>query len=262
MLTFTPHDDVTEVRADIMVGRRSIYHVSAFLFDGTLFDSGPPRTGRALAQWAQTQTIQQIANTHHHEDHIGGNPFVPVPAFAPAWTVAYLANPPRIPLYRRLVWGQPRPGAATPLGETLSSAHHTLHVIPTPGQAHDHVAFWLPERGWLFSGDLFIATRARYIRPEDDLPAWLASLRRVLAYDFDTLFCAHAGRVTDAHAAIRRKIAFWEELGQQTRELAGQGYDEAAISRQLLGRDNFLTWWSRGNFSKRNLIHALLAGQA
>lgn len=260
MLRTRQHGDVTEIRLTTTFLGRPMYSVSAYLFDGTLVDTGPPRTGRELARWAAGQPIDQIVNTHHHEDHVGGNAFLShLPALAPPDTVPRLARAPRIPLYRRTTFGQPRPATATALGDVVATRHHTLHVIPTPGHAFDHVVLWLPERGWLFSADLYLMERARYVRRRDDVGLWMESLRRMLAYDFDTMFCAHAGPVGDAHAAIRRKLAYWEELQGEALRLADAGCSPQAIRRRLLGREGFLTAWSGGNFSKENLIRALLA---
>lgn len=263
MLRTRQHGDVTEIRLTTTLLGRPLYSVSAYLFDGTLIDTGPPRTGRELAAWAEGQAITQIVNTHHHEDHVGGNAFLPhLPALAPQETAPRLARAPRIPFYRSSTFGQPRPALASPLGDTVSTGSHTLQVIPTPGHAFDHVVLWLPERGWLFSADLFLMERARYVRRRDDVGLWMESLWRMLAYDFDTMFCAHAGKVTDAHEAIRRKLAYWDELRGEARRLAGDGYGVRAIRSRLLGREGFLTYWSGGNFSKENLIRALLTRDA
>lgn len=259
MLHTRQHGPVTELRLTTTIFRRPSYSVSAFFFDGTLIDTGPPRTGREIAAWAREQTIAQIVNTHQHEDHIGGNAYLAhLPAFAPAGAAPVIREPPRLPLYRRTTFGQPRPAPVAVLGETVNTCHHTLHVIPTPGHAPDHVVLWLPERGWLFSADLYLMARAKYVRLLDDVGQWVASLQHVLDYDFDTMFCSHAGRVPDAKAAIRRKLAYWAQIQEQARELESHGHSSREIRDRLLGRESFLTYWSRGRFAKINLIEALL----
>ncbi|MDX1687556.1 MAG: MBL fold metallo-hydrolase [Candidatus Promineifilaceae bacterium] len=260
MLDVRQHGPVTEVRLTSTILGRPLYSVAAFYFDGVLFDTGPPRTGRELAAWARGVEIERIVNTHQHEDHVGGNAFLPsVPALAPAGALPTIRQAPPLPLYRRVPFGQPRPAHADPLGDTVSTRSHTLQVIPTPGHAPDHVVLLLPQKGWLIGGDLFLMERAKYVRQIDDVAQWMDSLRAILAYDFDVLFCGHAGRVPDAKAAIRRKIAYWEELGEKAREMADQGHRAEEIRDSLLGNEGLLTYWSRGRFAKLNLIEQLLA---
>ena len=141
----------------------------------------------------------------------------------------------------------------------LRTRHHTLQVIATPGHAPAHVALLLPEEGWLFSGDLYLMGRARYVRQQDDVGTWLDSLRRILAYDFDVMFCSHAGRVPQGKQAIRRKLAFWKEIRAKALALEAQGVSRPAIRDRLLGKEGFITYWSRGRFAKANLIDQLLA---
>ena len=254
------HGTVTEVRLTSTILGQPLYSVAAFYFDGALFDTGPPRTGRELAAWAQSVDIERIIITHRHEDHVGGNAFLTsLPALAPAGALPTIRRPPQLPLYRRIPFGQPRPSHADPLGESVVTSSHKLDVIPTPGHAPDHVVLLLPEEGWLFGGDLFLMERAKYVRHIDDVALWLRSLKAILAYDFDLLFCGHAGYVANAKEAIRRKIAYWEEIGEEAREMAAQGYGPQAIRDTLLGKEGLLTYWSRGRFAKLNLIKQLLA---
>lgn len=256
--TFT-HNAVTELRFYPTFLGRPLYKVSAYYFDGTLFDTGTPRSSKALAEWAKGQQIDQVLLTHHHEDHVGGVDVLDGPIYAPAGSISKIARPKRIPLYRRWVWGQPRPGYAQPLPTPLTTANYTLYPIPTPGQAHPHIAFLVPELGLLFSGDVFIAEQAKFLRLQDDLPAWINSLKHLQEFDFHTLFCCHAGKVTDAKGAIERKLAYWAQIQDQAQTLAKKGYSHKAIRAQLLGKENRLTYISSGQFSKQNLITALLA---
>ena len=260
MLDVHQHGTVREVRLTSTILGQPLYSVAAFYFDGVLFDTGPPRTGRELAAWAQGVEIERIIITHRHEDHVGGNAFLPsLPALAPAGALPTIRQAPLLPLYRRIPFGQPRPSRADPLGETVSTRSHTLDVIPTPGHAPDHVVLHLPEEGWLFGGDLFLMERAKYVRRIDDVAQWLDSLKGILRYDFDILFCGHAGYVPNAKEAINRKIDYWEEIGERAREMAAEGHRPKAIRDTLLGKEGLLTYWSRGRFAKLNLIQQLLA---
>lgn len=265
MFTVTSQGPLTRIRMARTLFGRPLHDVLAYAFADLLIDTGPPPTAERLVAWCRTRPeIRRVLLTHHHEDHVGGaaalHEELGLPVFAPASAVAILAEGLRMPLYRRLVWGTPRPVRTTPLGETVEGDGYRLRVIPTPGHAFTHVCFFEEERRWLFSGDLYVHERVRYLRRIEDVREHMASLRRVLALEPDLLICDHAGILPDARERLAAKIRWWEELAGKARELRDQGLDEAEIARRLLGRDGVLSWVSLGDFSHRNLIRALLAG--
>jgi len=49
------------------------------------------------------------------EDHCGGAHVSKQPVFTPRQSLEILRNPPKIPKYRQIVWGQPKPVHAKPL---------------------------------------------------------------------------------------------------------------------------------------------------
>jgi hydroxyacylglutathione hydrolase len=61
----------------IMMGREidgAVYYwTAAYLVDDLLIDTGCFYTAPELMAYLQDQEISQVVNTHHHEDHIGGN---------------------------------------------------------------------------------------------------------------------------------------------------------------------------------------------
>src|SRR5256885_252251 len=147
--------------------------------------SGSTATGAAWG-WRErvaTLAVRQCVPTHHHEDH-SETPGLPaaelrIPPLPHAIGVSRLAVADTHPqLYRRVAWGARPPVPAAPLGEGLETSRFRFRVIHTPGHATDHVALFEPERGWLFSGDLYLAPRLRYLRADEDVYAMMDSLRR------------------------------------------------------------------------------------
>jgi glyoxylase-like metal-dependent hydrolase (beta-lactamase superfamily II) len=266
MLKATTHGPITRVHLARTVLGRPLYTVEAYLVDGLLVDSGCLATASELVAWCQGRNVRQVVNTHHHEDHSGGDGALQaalgLPIAAPAGAVPILADFPRLQLYRRIVWGQPGNVAVEPLGDVVETDHHRFEVIPTPGHCPDHVCFFEREQGWLFSGDLYVHERVRYLRADEDAVCSLESLRRVLALRPRLLVCSHAGLVEDAGGAVERKIAYWEGLAEQARALRREGVSLREATDRLLGPEDMMARFTAGHFTKINLIRSLLGEES
>lgn len=253
---------VTRIEMARSVAGRPLHTVSAFLLGDTLVDSGCPVTARKLARWSEAHGVRRVVHTHHHEDHCGGDAELrrrlDVEILAGPRTVPILAAFYRLPWYRRLVWGRPSDVAARVMASEVEIGGRLFRVVPTPGHCHDHVCLFDPGRRWLFSGDLYIHPQVRYLRSVEDAWLTLESLERLRRLEPDVLLCSHAGVVVDGTAALGRRIAAWRELAEAAAELAAAGCSVAAISRRLLGPEGLMTLLSLGDFSKRNLVRALL----
>ncbi|RMF72490.1 MAG: MBL fold metallo-hydrolase [Acidobacteria bacterium] len=264
MLSVRRHGPITRVQLARTVAGRPLYRVSTYLVGATLIDSGPPATARALTRWAGDAGVARVVHTHHHEDHTGGSwllrRHLDVEVYAPPATAEILRTFSRIPFYRRVVWGRPHPVAATPFAGVLEIDGMRLEAIPTPGHADDHHCLFDHARGWLFSGDLFVHPRVRYLRREEDPWQQLEGLRRVRALGPTLLVCAHAGIVRDADTALARRIEFWERLAEDARRLVAEGHSIRSATRRLLGPEGGLYLASLGDFSKRNLVAGLVRG--
>jgi len=262
MLQVVEHGPITRIHMARTLFGRPLYTVEAYLVDGLLIDTGCPGTARELVAWCRERGVQRVVNTHHHEDHSGGDAplqrALGLPVYAPPQALPILADFPRLQFYRRLVWGQPRSVAAEPLGATVETDRYRFEVIPTPGHCPDHVCLFEPRQGWLFTGDLFIHERVRYLRADEDARLILDSLRRVLTLRPRLLVCSHAGLVEDACGAIERKIAFWEGLAKEARALREQGLSLRQATDRLLGPEDMMARVSRGHFAKIHLIRSLL----
>jgi glyoxylase-like metal-dependent hydrolase (beta-lactamase superfamily II) len=242
---------------------RGLYWVSAFSAGAVMIDAGAPRTRRGLAGWARSRRIEAVLNTHHHEDHVGGDSVMAAlgaEILAPEASLGRLAHPPRIQTFRHVVWGRPRPLGARPLAPRGEAGGLTFEVIPTPGHSDDHVAIRIPETGWLFTGDAFVHERIRYAQADEDAAEALRSLRALAAYDFGEVFCGHAGYVRRGKEAIRRKIEHLEEVGARARRLGEEGLDDRAIAERIFGKLGAWHWITRGWFSEVNLVRQLRAG--
>ena len=232
--------------------------------DHTLIDTGPPNQWRAVRRFVeeehQAHGIERVVCTHHHEDHSGNaariQELLDVPVYAPEKSLDRLENGFSIELYRRIVWGTPPSVTAQPLPETLPlSSGATLHAHSAPGHAEDMVCLHVPERGWLFTADLFLSPRLEYLRYDEDVYALADSLHRMAQLDVGTLFCGHRGVVENGAQALQTKARYLEALcGQVNRRYYREQQPLPHIQRELLGREGLLSWVTAGDFSKSNLI--------
>lgn len=228
-----------------------------------LIDCGPPNQWKVLRRYVREKPVGRVLLTHHHEDHSGNvRPLqkeFSLPVSAPPQAVGFLAQGYKVHFYRQVVWGKPPLVQVNANPETIQlEGGLRLRPIFSPGHSPDMTCYLEPNRGWLFSGDLFVAALPRYLRSDEDFPKQIESLRRILEHEFDTLFCAHRGVVEKGRQAFRRKLEYLESLRGRARALRGKGRDIREITRQLLGKEDLLSWISGGHFRKSNLIEACL----
>ena len=229
----------------------------------TLIDSGSANCWPLVRHFVQERPLQTLLLTHHHEDHSGNaariQQLTGVRVMASAQALEPLATGWRLQPYQHLLFGRPQRLQAEPVPEMIElEGNYRLQAIATPGHATDLVCYLEAERGWLFTGDLFIGARTRFLRRDEDLGAHLRSLRKVLSHDFQTIFCAHRGLVEDGKSALAAKLEHLECLCAQSHELYRQGLTVARITQRLLGPENMVSLITGYQFTKRNLIQACL----
>lgn len=242
---------------------RALYWTGVYWVDGLLVDSGPPNQAREVSSLCRELAVRQCVTTHHHEDHSGNhrllNDKFHITPLAHATGVARIIQPEAHPqIYRRATWGLPTPAQTEAVGEWLETPRLRFQVIHTPGHAEDHIALYEPDREWLFSGDLYLAPKLKYLRADEDIYAMLDSLHRVIALKPKALFCQHRGCVQDGTAMLRHKLNFLAELGERIHDLHRNGLAEGEIARALPGSDLLWRVWTGDHFSKRNFVRAFL----
>ena len=230
----------------------------------TVIDTGPTNQWRPVRRFLDESPVVQLLLTHHHEDHSGnarriGQRYGLKP-LAPLESRDKLARGYRTPPMQRLIWGRPQPVETNPLPCQLTlPAGLELQAIPTPGHSRDLHCLFVPDEGWLFSGDLYISRSLRYLRADENLGQILDSIRKVLELDFDRLFCPHRGIKSGGWQAMKDKEQNIMELCGRCQELQRQGLDLPEIVSQVVGPDGLLARLTGYNFSKTNLIREALA---
>lgn len=268
MLKTSTYTDVIRFDLARTLARRGRYWTTAYLVDGWMIDTGCAHTAAELWVALNDTRLVGILNTHSHEDHIGANgrlqrerPGLEIRAHPLALPV--LADPhhhqPLHP-YRRVLWGWPAASQGRPLadGEVIETRRYRFQVIYTPGHSPDHICLYEPNRGWLFSGDLYVGGRDRALRTECDIWSIIASLKKMAALPITTLFPSSARVREHPQAELTAKIAYLEKLGEQVVGLHRQGQTVDAIVRAVCGGPMLIEAFTFGHFSRRHLVRSYL----
>jgi glyoxylase-like metal-dependent hydrolase (beta-lactamase superfamily II) len=97
-----------------------------------------------------------------------------------------------------------RPDRVLADGERIQGPDWTLRALATPGHTANHICFALEEERALFTGDHVMGWSTTVITPPDgDMTAYYASLGKVMAGDFQTLWPTHGPPVTDPEPFLK-----------------------------------------------------------
>lgn len=166
-----------------------------------VIDPGPldDRHLEALRAAVAGQTVSHVLVTHTHRDHAPlARPFAGATG---AEIVA--AAPPRRPTHASAGMDEDddedfHPDRVLADGEIIAGDGWTLETLATPGHASNHLCFALLEENALFSGDHVMGWSTTIVAPPDgDMTAYMASLERVMARNFTTLWPTHGSPVTE-----------------------------------------------------------------
>jgi glyoxylase-like metal-dependent hydrolase (beta-lactamase superfamily II) len=256
------HESVAGIRVGRFGGKINTTCI-VWRIGSSVIDTGPPNQWPAVRRFVRERTVERVLLTHHHEDHSGNAARIRsefgVGVFAPPGAIPPLRDGFPLRPYQHVVWGRPPRMEAVPVPDFVDAGDgYALRAVHSPGHSPDMTCYLEPERGWLITGDLFLSKRTRYLRIDEDLSSLLASLRRILDEEFDTLFCSHRGVVKDGKDAIRVKLEGLEELCGKVRALGDEGRSEGEIARELLGREDLISWITGFHMSKRSLVRGCL----
>ncbi len=264
MIEVNQFEEVTQIKMSRELGGKALYWVAAYLVDGLLIDTGCKHTADELAEFLEGQTLKIAVNTHYHEDHIGANYILKqkfaLEIFAPRESVPFINQDPKLYPYQEMVWGYPEPTEVNCLPIKIETAHLHFDVVETPGHCKGHVALIEPEKGWCFSGDLFISENPKVIRSEENITEIIESMKKLIDLKTDRLilFTSTGKVVHDGRKALQSCIGHFQNLSQKAKQLEKKGFAISAIRDKLFGRESSLAGMTGGQFSSENLIRAVL----
>lgn len=268
MLRVTQFDDVTRFDSALSVAGWGYYWTTFYYVDGLLIDTGCAHTAINLRKHLQEKELIIIINTHSHEDHIGANGVLKkerkgINLLAHPLALPVLAKPretQRLQLYRQVFWGWPKPSQAQAVqdGEWITTPRYRFQVIYTPGHSPDHLCIYEPDKGWLFTGDLFVGGRDRGVVVGCDIWQMIASLKKVSKLPLTRMFPGSARTRDNPHDDLSARINYLDETGERVLVLHKKGRSVNAIAREVFGGPMLIEFITRGHFSRRNLVLSYL----
>lgn len=257
------HQGVKIIQGKVSVAGLASIKIFLFLWDGSLIDTGPSRLGKGILPVLKSSLIERVLITHFHEDHSGNAAALQrernIKVYISPLSAEICRLDAPIPLYRRYVWGGRRKFDPTPLGDFVASEKGPLDVIGTPGHSHDHVCFLDRERGFVFTGDLFVTPKTKTVMRNESIPQIMRSIRSLLKEDFGTLYCAHAGVVEKGRRMMENKLDYLENLQGEAQRLHRKGLSVKEIEKKFF-KPQFLTFFSGGEWSPRHIISSMVRG--
>lgn len=237
--------------------------VYLYVVDDLMIDTGLRHMQREVIEIAKAGNIRNAVLTHHHEDHSGNaaalKDFLDVSVYGHLLAVRKMKADFSILPYQHYMWGKTIPLEMTIVPEEMETTNFKLKAIHTPGHSSDHTVYFEPNRGIIFSGDLYLSDRIKYFRADEMISEQIESLRKILRFDFDIVLCNHYPKPTNGKQRIASKLQFLEDLYGSIKRIWEEGCEEKRIFRELgLKEQHFIKWFCFGNVSMRNAVRSAI----
>ena len=202
-----------------------------------VIDPGPDDGAHleALLAAVEGETVSHVLVTHTHRDHAPlARPFAEA-----VGALVLAARPPARETHASGGLDEAedrdfRPDVILTDGDRIAGPDWTLETLATPGHASNHLAFALIEENALFSGDHVMGWATSVVAPPDgDMGAYMASLERVAARGFETLWPTHGAPVTGVAPFLTAYKA--HRLEREAQILARLAAADRTISQMVPG---------------------------
>jgi len=239
--------------------------MSVFLYylDGLVIDTAQSNMQKYIIGALKEKKIEKVLLTHHHEDHSGNASAISkcfnVKVCGHGITADKMEKTFKIHPYQTYTWGKSQPVSVSPLPAVVETGKYRLKPVHTPGHSRDHTVYLEENHGWLFSGDLYLGDRIKYFRSDEKFKDQIDSIKMVLEYDFDALFCAHNPVPEKGKARLAKKLSFLEDIYGTVQDLCSKGYPEKAIVKALGNeKDKLVKFVTLGNVSFAQMVRSAM----
>ncbi len=257
------HEDIQAFRFGYApIGKPSM-NVHIFFVDGLLIDTGQPNMRKEIFAKVSSLPVDQIFITHFHEDHTGNVDMLAKHFDCPAYSTAACAEIMKevkpINWAQKIAWGDRPPyHGLTPTEEVIKTPNYEFQVIPIPGHAPDMVALYEPNKKWLFSADLYVNTHINYYLRGENMKQQIASTKKILELDFDTMFCSHRPQLTGGKQKLHKKLAFLEDYYEKVLTLHKEGKSPQQIMKELRLKESWpIRLMSGGDLSQLQMVKSV-----
>lgn len=207
----------------------------------------------AVRLWRPDVPVRAIIVSHHHMDHLWAIPLFDAEAQSRGWerpvVYAHARLSAHIARYRHMQpWHQAinrrqfggqyagfddipslrDPDVAVEHPTTITLGQCTIKMFPALGETDDHLWAWVPERRWLFPGDLFIWAVPNAGNPQKVqryCVDWADALRAMAEHPAELLVCGHGMPIFGAERvrqALCTTAEYLESIETQTVQLMNQ----------------------------------------